>query len=82
MAVVPDVDAQFVGDGDFDGQTGCAGMPKNVADGFCEDSFSVLGEISIDSGHRTVFTGVMTPLAASSDGTPEEIDQRRRGDEF
>src|SRR5271168_3575643 len=53
VAVVPDVDAQFVGDGDFDGQTGCAGMPKNVADGFCEDSFGVLGELSIDSGHRT-----------------------------
>src|SRR5271156_1778732 len=53
VAVVPDVDAHLVGDGDFNGQTGGAGMSKNVADGFCEYSLGVLGELSINSGHRT-----------------------------
>jgi hypothetical protein len=60
VAVVPDVNAQFVGGGDFDGQTGCAGMPKNVADGFCDDSFGVLGEFSINSGQFVVISYLMS----------------------
>jgi hypothetical protein len=60
VAVDPDVDAQFVGDGDFDSQTCCAGMPKNVADGFCDDSFGVLGEFSINSGQFVVISYLMS----------------------
>ena len=47
-AVVGDLDGELIGDGDFDGQQGGAGVPDGVADGFHDDGFNVLGDLGPD----------------------------------
>lgn len=53
MAVVADIDDQFVGDGYLNGETVGAGMPNSVADGFGDDSLGVLSQLGTNSGHWT-----------------------------
>ena len=53
LAVVDDVDGQFIGDSHMDGQPGGSGVAHGVADGFGEDRCGVLGQFGADDAHRS-----------------------------